>query len=48
MIDNVEIEDTYAEAFKGIYVRFIITADNLKHLRRAAQHISALVMKRKM
>ena len=42
MIDNVEIEDTYAEAFKGIYVRFIITADNLKHLRRAAQHISAL------
>jgi formylmethanofuran--tetrahydromethanopterin N-formyltransferase len=36
-----EIEDTYAEAFDGIYSRVIVTADNKEVLRRAAEDATA-------
>ncbi len=36
-----EIEDTYAEAFAGLYCRLIITADDQKTLRRAAEDATA-------
>ncbi|MDW8048452.1 MAG: formylmethanofuran--tetrahydromethanopterin N-formyltransferase [Nitrososphaerota archaeon] len=32
-----EIEDTYAEAFEGLYFRVLITADDLSTLKRAAR-----------
>jgi formylmethanofuran--tetrahydromethanopterin N-formyltransferase len=35
------IEDTYAEAFKGIYCRVIITADDQETLRKAAEDATA-------
>jgi formylmethanofuran--tetrahydromethanopterin N-formyltransferase len=35
------IEDTYAEAFDGIYCRIIITADDEETLRKAALHATA-------
>jgi len=38
---NVEIEDTYAEAFDGLYCRAIVTADDEKTLKRAAEDATA-------
>ncbi|MEM3618502.1 MAG: formylmethanofuran--tetrahydromethanopterin formyltransferase, partial [Candidatus Bathyarchaeia archaeon] len=35
------IEDTYAEAFEGIYCRVIVTADDEETLRKAALHATA-------
>ena len=37
MVDINKIDDTYAEAFAGIYTRIVITADNENILRRAAE-----------
>lgn len=37
MIDINRIDDTYAEAFSGIYTRVIITADDVAILKRAAE-----------
>jgi len=37
----VEIEDTYAEAFEGLYSRVIITADDKEVLRKAAEDATA-------
>jgi len=37
----VEIEDTYAEAFEGLYSRIIITADDKEVLRKAAEDATA-------
>jgi formylmethanofuran--tetrahydromethanopterin N-formyltransferase len=37
MIDINKIDDTYAEAFAGIYARIITTADDVNILKRAAQ-----------
>jgi len=34
---NAEIEDTYAEAFDGLYCRIIVTADDEEVLNRAAE-----------
>lgn len=42
IIHGVEVEDTYAEGFKGVYARFMITAGNFKYLRRAVENIQAL------
>lgn len=36
-----EVEDTYAEAFEGIYCRVIVTADDEETLRKAALHATA-------
>jgi formylmethanofuran--tetrahydromethanopterin N-formyltransferase len=36
-----EVEDTYAEAFEGIYCRVIVTADDEEALRKAALHATA-------
>ena len=36
-----EVEDTYAEAFEGIYCRVIVTADDEDALRTAALHATA-------
>jgi formylmethanofuran--tetrahydromethanopterin N-formyltransferase len=41
MVSKVEIEDTYAEAFNGIYCRIIVTADDKQTLRRAAEDATA-------
>ncbi len=38
---KAEIEDTYAEAFDGIYARVIITADHQEVLQRAAEDATA-------
>jgi len=38
---RIEIEDTYAEAFEGLYSRVIITADDEEILRRAAMDATA-------
>jgi formylmethanofuran--tetrahydromethanopterin N-formyltransferase len=35
------IEDTYAEAFRGIYCRLIVTADDEETVRRAAEDATA-------
>lgn len=37
----VEVEDTYAEAFEGLYSRVIITADDYEVLRKAADDATA-------
>jgi len=37
----VEIEDTYAEAFDGLYFRVMVTADDEETLRRAAEDATA-------
>jgi len=37
----VEIEDTYAEAFDGLYFRVLVTADDEETLRRAAEDATA-------
>jgi len=38
---NVEIEDTYAEAFDGLYCRVMVTADDEEVLKRAAEDATA-------
>ena len=38
---NVEIEDTYAEAFDGLYFRILVTADDEETLRKAAEDATA-------
>jgi formylmethanofuran--tetrahydromethanopterin N-formyltransferase len=38
---KVEIEDTYAEAFAGVFCRLILTADDEHTLRRAAEDSTA-------
>jgi formylmethanofuran--tetrahydromethanopterin N-formyltransferase len=38
---KAEIEDTYAEAFDGIYFRVIVTADHQEVLRKAAEDATA-------
>ena len=38
---TAEIEDTYAEAFDGIFSRVIVTADHKEMLERAALHATA-------
>lgn len=41
MTEKGLIEDTYAEAFDGIYCRVIVTADDEETLRKAALHATA-------
>ncbi len=41
MIDKAKIEDTYAEAFDGIYCRVIVTADDEETLKKAAEDATA-------
>ena len=41
MATKPEIEDTYAEAFAGIFCRVIVTADDERTLRRAAEDSTA-------
>ena len=41
MVAKAEIEDTYAEAFAGIFCRVIVTADDESTLRRAAEDSTA-------
>jgi len=38
---KVEVEDTYAEAFDGLYCRVVVTADEKEVLRRAAEDATA-------
>jgi len=38
---KVEVEDTYAEAFDGLYFRILVTADDKVTLRRAAEDATA-------
>jgi len=38
---TVEFEDTYAEAFEGLYSRILITADDQEVLRKAAEDATA-------
>lgn len=35
-VKGVEVEDTFCEAFEGVFVRLLITAENQKYLRKAA------------
>ena len=37
-----EIEDTYAEAFEGLFTRIIVTAKDEKRLKKAAYNSTAL------
>jgi len=41
MVGKAKIEDTYAEAFDGIYCRIIVTAGDKETLRRAAEDATA-------
>jgi formylmethanofuran--tetrahydromethanopterin N-formyltransferase len=41
MIKKAQIEDTYAEAFDGLYCRVIVTADDEEILKRAAEDATA-------
>ncbi|MGQ9506805.1 MAG: formylmethanofuran--tetrahydromethanopterin N-formyltransferase [Candidatus Bathycorpusculaceae bacterium] len=41
MVKKAEIEDTYAEAFEGIFSRIIVTADDEETLRKAAEDATA-------
>ena len=41
MAAKVEIEDTYAEAFAGVFCRVIVTADDPQTLRRASEDSTA-------
>jgi formylmethanofuran--tetrahydromethanopterin N-formyltransferase len=41
MVSKDLIEDTYAEAFDGLYVRIIVTADDEKTLKKAAEDATA-------
>ena len=40
-VGGVEVEDTYAEAFEGLYFRLILTADDEETLRKAAEDSTA-------
>ncbi|MCW4025817.1 MAG: formylmethanofuran--tetrahydromethanopterin N-formyltransferase [Candidatus Bathyarchaeota archaeon] len=40
-MSKIEVEDTFIEAFSGIYCRVIITADDQETLRKAAEHATA-------
>ena len=41
-INNIPVDDTYCEAFSGLFTRFIITAKDKKRLTRAAYLSTAL------
>ncbi|HVP27262.1 MAG TPA: formylmethanofuran--tetrahydromethanopterin N-formyltransferase [Candidatus Bathyarchaeia archaeon] len=41
MVNKSEVEDTYAEAFEGIYCRVTVTADDKETLTRAAEDATA-------
>ncbi len=41
MVKRAEIEDTYAEAFEGLYCRVIVTAGDAAAVRRAAEDATA-------
>ena len=41
MVNEAQIEDTYAEAFVGLYCRVIVTADDDETLREAAEDATA-------
>lgn len=41
MVEKTKIEDTYAEAFEGIFCRMIVTADDERTLRKAAEDATA-------
>jgi formylmethanofuran--tetrahydromethanopterin N-formyltransferase len=41
MVAKIEIEDTYAEAFAGIFCRVTVTADDARTLRSAAEDSTA-------
>ena len=41
MVKKAEIEDTYAEAFDGLYCRVIVTADDEETLKKAAEDATA-------
>ena len=41
MIKKTEIEDTFAEAFDGLYCRVIVTADDEEMLKKAAEDATA-------
>jgi formylmethanofuran--tetrahydromethanopterin N-formyltransferase len=41
MVKKAEVEDTYAEAFEGIFCRIIVTADDGETLRKAAEDATA-------
>jgi len=41
MVRKAEIEDTYAEAFEGLYCRAIVTADDAATVQRAAEDATA-------
>ncbi|MHC1580359.1 formylmethanofuran--tetrahydromethanopterin N-formyltransferase [Methanopyrus sp.] len=41
-VNGVPVEDTYCEAFKGLYARFIVTAADERPLREAAENVAAL------
>ncbi|MEM1563659.1 MAG: formylmethanofuran--tetrahydromethanopterin N-formyltransferase [Candidatus Bathyarchaeia archaeon] len=41
MAEKKPIEDTYAEAFEGVYCRIMVTADDEETLRKAALHATA-------
>lgn len=41
MVKKTDVEDTYAEAFEGIYCRVIITADDEETVRKAAEDATA-------
>jgi formylmethanofuran--tetrahydromethanopterin N-formyltransferase len=40
-MNDIKIEDTYAEAFDGIYLRIIVTADDEETVKRAADDATA-------
>jgi formylmethanofuran--tetrahydromethanopterin N-formyltransferase len=39
---TIKIEDTYAEAFDGLYIRIVVTAKDKKRVRKAAYNSTAL------
>lgn len=41
IVNNVEIEDTYFQAFEGIFCRLILTADDKRTLRSSAEDSTA-------
>jgi len=41
MIKKAEVEDTFAEAFDGLYCRLIVTADDEETLKKAAEDATA-------
>jgi formylmethanofuran--tetrahydromethanopterin N-formyltransferase len=41
LVKKTEIEDTYAEAFDGLFCRVIVTADDAETLRKAAEDATA-------